>query len=70
MLSNAKIFKIERKDMRFDHVPERIQNKTCQELLDILEELLKKKQLPARGIETGTLPDTEWIIRIIKHIDP
>ncbi len=70
VLANQRVLKIERSQLQFIDVPKKLRNKNCFELLNILEEFLKKKNINQTGIEHGKLPDPEWIIRILKHLDP
>ena len=40
------------------------------ELLEILENYLKIKNLPGTGFSPVTYPNPEWILRILLTIDP
>lgn len=51
-------------------VPNRLPNFNSLELLEKLENFLKNKNLPPTGIKQGTLPDPEWVIRLLKFLDP
>ena len=40
------------------------------ELLKILDTLCEEKGLPKSGLSLITLPNVEWLLKVIKHIDP
>ena len=57
--------------MKFDSVPARLKGFNCSEQLDNLEEILKQQKMyPTRREEADKLLDTEWILRVIKYLDP
>ena len=44
--------------------------RTCYELLEILEKLIKSKDLPPTGIQPDQPPNKEWLLNAILHVDP
>ena len=64
----SKIFKIEREKVK---IPPPIIGKhyLTKELFDILEEILKKKNLPSSGFTVDSLPDINWIKSVIYALD-
>ncbi len=48
----------------------RFRNHTAEELLEELEELLKRKGLPSTGMSSLELPDVNWLSTILHKEDP
>ena len=40
------------------------------ELLNLLEDAVKKKQLPPTGLDAFSLPDQDWMRNALLHLDP
>jgi hypothetical protein len=38
--------------------------------MEILENFLKNNNKPKTGIDLGSDPDIEWVIRVLKYVDP
>lgn len=67
LVKNEKIFRVKRSEI--SRPPIIKQKKTVEELIDMVEELLKKKNLNL-GFKGERKPDKEWIINILHHLDP
>lgn len=52
------------------HHSYRYRKYTSSELLEILEKLLAEKKLKPTGLTIGTLPDQDWLLNAILHVDP
>ncbi len=62
------IFVMKKKFVIHHHFPYR--KFTVAELLEKLEELLKSRQYPPTGLDIISLPDREWVLNAILHVDP
>ena len=52
------------------YIPTLIKNFTAAQLLDILEKICKNGNLPSTGLTYLALPNIEWLLTAIKHLDP
>ena len=62
------IFAMKKKKVIHYHFPYRKYN--ALELLEILEEMLKAKQLKPTGLDISCVPDLDWMRNAILHLDP
>ena len=68
--NHPKILAIERTSMNNEVVDTRNKQYDALGLLNTLEELCKEKHLPPTGFTSLILPNVEWLLKVIKHIDP
>ena len=66
---NPQIFMILRKNLKFETLPPTREGFSVPELLDRLETLLALKELPLTGLNLQTLPDRDWILRVLRYVD-
>lgn len=67
ILKDIPIFTMKRAEII--HYNFRHRHKTSCELLEILEDLLKKKELPPTGLTALSLPDRSWLLNCILYLD-
>ena len=68
-LENPKILAIEHATMKNYVFDTKNKQYDALGLSNILEELCKEKHLPSTGLTALTIPNVEWLLKVIKHID-
>ena len=66
---NPNILMVLRKDVIFEDIPPTREAFPVPDLFDKLEHFLKENGLPPTGLEINTLPDRDWILRILRNVD-
>lgn len=68
ILKDCPIFTMKRVDVVHHHF--RFRKYTSAELLEHLENMLKAKGKKPAGLSFHTLPDQQWLLNTILHVDP
>lgn len=65
---DPQILMVPRKTLIHHHF--RFQKYSAPELLELLDKLLKSKGLKPSGLNMTTIPNVEWLMNTIMHVDP